>query len=165
MGKILINQGRSVPLTFRFVGMLVLMVGMFQIIQNVPETLAILLAIGLSLLIPMLWFSFNILSVNSDTKEVHLGIWVMGYKTGRPKKFGSIEKIYVNKVKTSQAMYSQANQGYLSKGLEYKAFIKFQDGEKYFLTSHPNEKTLHKKVVEIGKKLDLSEGQIKLNSN
>ena len=53
-------------------------------------------------------------------------------------------------------MYSQANLGSDVKGIEYHAYLKLNDGEKYFLTSGRNEQELEEKVLKIRKKLDLN---------
>jgi hypothetical protein len=156
MGKVMINQGRSVPLTFRFVGLLAIVALIILALENLPEMYAIILAILLSLLVPLLWFSFQILTVDTDNKEVHDGIWLMGYKTGRPKKFNAIDTIFINKVKTSQSMYSQANRQHTSRGIEYHAYLKFDNEEKYFLLSNKNEKKLEDKLIKIRQKLGLS---------
>lgn len=152
----MINQGRSVPITFRLVGMLLIAAGIVLTLGNLKETVAIPLAIVLSFLAPMLWFSFQIITINTDTNEIHDGIWLMGYKTGKPKKFNSIDKFYINQVRTSQQMYSQANHGYTSRGIEYHAYLKLDDGEKYFLFSHRDEKKLEKKMTKIRQKLGIS---------
>lgn len=151
----MVNQGRSIPLTFRFVGMLFVFGLIAYLINTLPETIAIIAAILLSLLIPLLWFSFQILTIDTGTNEIHYGTWLMGYKTGKVRSFGSIEKFYINQVSTSQNMYSQTNRGHTVRGIEYHAFIKLDDGEKYFLTSDKDEKKLEEKVTKIREKLDL----------
>ncbi len=101
----------------------------------------------------MMWFSFNVIIIDSLTKELHSGIWVMGHQLGKSRKFGSIVKIFINKVKTSRKMHSQVNHGYTVKGIEYQAYLRLDDGEKYFLFSHASEKKVEEKVEEIKKKL------------
>ena len=104
----------------------------------------------------MLWFSFKMITIDTTAKELHEGVWIMGYKTGKSRKFGEIEKIYINKVKTNHKMYSQANLSHDIKGIEYHAYIKLDDGEKYFLTSHSNEENLHQRVNDLKKKLGIN---------
>ncbi len=152
----MINQGRSVPLTFRLVAMGLVIALIVWIIQNLPEMIAILSAIAFSMLIPMLWFSFQILTINPESKEIHYGTWVMGYKSGKPKKYTSLEKIFINKVKTSQNMYSQTNKGLTVRGVEFHAYLKYDEGEKIFLDSDQDEKRLEDKMIKIREKLGLS---------
>lgn len=153
----MINQGRSVPLLFRLVGTIVASAIIIRALGTLPEGIAILAALALSSLIPMLWFSFNILTIDNTSKELHSGVWLMGFKTGKRRKFDHIEKIYINQVRTSQAMYSQSNRKHTSRGVEYHAYLKLTNGEKHFLLSHKSERELTSKVKELRKKLDLSD--------
>ncbi|MEQ9405286.1 MAG: hypothetical protein RIM99_16985 [Cyclobacteriaceae bacterium] len=154
MGKVKINQGRSIPWAFRLVATAAIIVGVVKIIQGMPENYAILLSMILSMLMPIIWFSYNILTIDNDKKEIHSGVYSVGFKTGKAKKFKEIDKIFINKVKTSQRMQSHGTGSvYEQKGVEYRAFIKLDDGTKYFLTSHPNEKKLEEKVTKIREKL------------
>lgn len=152
----MINQGRSVPLTFRLVGMLIVFAVVVFAMNNLPEMFAILSAILLSLLVPMLWFSFQIITIDPETKEIHYGTWLMGYKTGKPRKYNSLEKIFINKVKTSQKMYSQANHGHTTRGVEFHAYLKYDEDKKIFLASDKDEKKLEDQMIKIRKKLGLS---------
>ena len=156
MGKVMINQGRSLPWTFRFVGIVAVFVLIMIVMQNLSENLAIWISIALSFLLPAIWFSNKILSIDNSSKEIHEGYWIMGFKTGKSKKFGAIEKTYINKVKTTQKMYSRANQGYDIKGVEYHAYIKLDDDEKIFLIRNKSEKRLNEKVTKIREKLGLT---------
>jgi len=124
--------------------------------QNLPENPAILIAILLSFLFPMIWFSNKILTIDNDSKEIHQGYWIMGYKTGKPKKYQSLDKVFINKVKTSQSMYSQTNRGHTMKGVEYHAYLKYDGEKKLFLASDPMEKKLEQKMTKISEKLGLS---------
>lgn len=152
----MINQGRTVPLTFRLVLMGLIIAGIVWIMGNLPEIIAILLAIIFSLMIPMLWFSYQIIIIDPETKEIHYGTWIMGYKSGKPKKYTSLEKIFINRVKTSQNMYSQTNHGHTVRGIEFHAYLKYDGEEKIFLASDDDEKRLEDKMIKIREKLGLS---------
>lgn len=152
----MINQGRSLPWTFRFIGVIAVFALIMIVIQNLPEHLAIWISIALSFLLPAIWFSNKILTIDNSSKEIHEGYWIMGYKTGKPRKYQSIEKIFVNKVKTSQNMYSQANHGHTTSGVEYHAYLKFDNDEKVFLVSNGDEKKLGEKVTKIREKLGIT---------
>ncbi|MEP1094483.1 MAG: hypothetical protein ABJG78_05205 [Cyclobacteriaceae bacterium] len=156
MGKVMINQGRSLPWTFRFIAVLIVFTLIVVSMQNLPERLAIPIAILLSFLFPMIWFSNKILTIDNDLKEIHEGYWIMGYKTGKRKKYKSVDKIFINKVKTSQSMYSQSNHGHSVKGVEYHAYLKYDEDKKLFLAGDPLEKRLENKMTKIREKLGLS---------
>lgn len=155
MRKVMINQGRTVPLTFRFVGIGIVFVIVVKVLQHFPENTAILITIPFSFLVPMLWFSSTVLTINPETKEFHLGTWAMGFKTGRPKPYNHIEKIFINKVNVSQTMNTRAN-SHTTSHVEYRAFIKFDNEEKHFLVSNKSEKKLEERVAEIKKKLGIN---------
>ena len=152
----MINQGRALPLTLRVVGVGIVLVAVVKIMQHFPESYAIPIAIALSFLAPMIWFSSTILTINLETKEIHLGTWIMGLKTGRPESFDHIEKIFINEVKTIQKMQRYGTGGvYEKRDVEYRAFIKLDNEEKYFLISHRSEKKVEKRVADIKKKLGI----------
>ncbi|MEP5612513.1 MAG: hypothetical protein ABJP45_09705 [Cyclobacteriaceae bacterium] len=156
MGKVMINQGRSIPWTFRFICVLSVFALIVVSMQNLPEHLAIPISILLSFLFPMIWFSNKILTIDTALKEIHEGYWIMGYKTGKPKKYQSLDKIFINEVNTSQSMYSQANRKHTFKEVEYHAYLKFNAVEKLFLLRDRSEKKLGERVIKISEKLELS---------
>ncbi len=152
----MINQGRTVPLSFRFVGMGIVIAVIVLAMQNLPEVFAIMAAIALSLFIPMLWFSFQIISIDPDLKEIHYGTWLMGYKTGRARKYQSLDEIFINKVRTSQTMHSRSNTSHTVRGIEFHAYLKFNEDEKVFLLSDKDEGRLVERMTKIKEKLALS---------
>ena len=86
MRKFSINQGRAVPVHIRIVASIILGLIIAKTMSSLPVPFAVPLAILLSLLMPLLWFSFQILEIDNDKKEIHSGIWSLGFKTGKPKK-------------------------------------------------------------------------------
>ena len=77
----------------------------------------------------------------------------MGHKFGKPIKYESIEKIFINRVKTKQTMYSLSNRQNVVTDHEYRAYLKLDNGEKFYLLSHPLEETVEEKVTKIREKL------------
>ena len=121
------------------------------------EPWSILVAIAICSFLPALWFATDVIIINEENKTIFDGVWTMGRKLGKPIKYQAIEKIFINKVKTRQTMYSLSNQQNVITNHEYWAFIKMDNGEKFFLLSHPLEKRAEEKVTEIKKKLKLTE--------
>ena len=122
-----------------------------------PEYLAIILTIICSMMVPAIWFAANIITIDMEKKEIHDGVWTLGRKFGRSVKFNSIDKFFINKVKTKQTMYSLSNNQNISTNSEYKAFVKLDNGDKYFLFSHPLEERAMEKLNQAKKKLGISE--------
>ena len=127
-----------------------------KLMDMLPEPWSILIAIAISSFLPALWFATNVIIINEESKTIFDGVWTMGRKLGKPVKYQAIEKIFINKVKTKQTMYSFANQSNVIANHEYRAFIKLDNGDKYFLFSHPLEERAEEKVIKIREKLALN---------
>lgn len=151
----MINQGKAIQLPFRVVGVGTVLLIIVKVLEHFPQAIAIPVSILLSFVVPMLWFSSIILTINEETKEIHIGTWVLGKKTGKPKPYRTIDKIYINKVNVSQTMNTRANT-HTSTHVEYRAFVKIDDGEKHFLVSNKSEKKLEERVAEIKRKLGIN---------
>lgn len=121
-----------------------------------PEPWSILIAMLVCSFVPALWFSNKVIIINEENKTVFDGIWTMGKKLGKPVPYDSIEKIFINKVKTKQTQYSLSNQQNIIANHEFRVYLKLNDGTKYFLLSHPLEERANEKAEEVRKKLELS---------
>jgi hypothetical protein len=78
-------------------------------------------------------------------------------KKGKRKKYGSIEKIFVNSGKVTQKVYTAHTMTSATfSRVEYNAWLKFRDGEKLFLASARNKEKLLKRLNEIAGKLNTS---------
>ncbi|PTB94836.1 hypothetical protein C9994_11805, partial [Marivirga lumbricoides] len=74
---------------------------------------------------------------------------------GKWKDIQGVDKIYVNKIKSSQKMYSRANVSTTLKEYVYKCFIKFSDGEKLLLAQNKRKNNVMKEVQPIAKSYGL----------
>ncbi len=126
-----------------------------KLMDMLPEPWSILIAIAISSFLPALWFATKVIIVDEEHKTIFDGVWTMGKKLGKPLKYHSIEKIFINKVKTKQTMYSLSNQSNVVANHEYRAYLKLDSGDKYFLFSHPLEERAEEKVTKIREKLAL----------
>ncbi len=156
MKKITINQGKAIPLTFRFLLVVIVVIGAVQLMIHLPESVAIPLTILLSLAIPIIWFMAELLIIDPEQKTIQKCLWIMGYKIGKVRPYNAIEKTYVNQVKTSQNMYSQTNRGHTVRGLEYHAYLKLDSGEKHFLFNSKSQEKANEKLTKIREKLGLN---------
>lgn len=155
MKKIRISKGKAVSLPIRFLGVIITVVLTVKLMDWLPEPWSILVAMAISTALPALWFATNVIIINDSSKTIFDGIWTMGRKLGKPKKYNSIEKIYINKVKIKQTMYSLSNKQNIIANHEYRAYIELDSGDEYFLLSHPLEETIEKKVTKIKQKLEV----------
>lgn len=127
-----------------------------RLMDMLPEPWSILIAIAISSFLPALWFATKVIIVDEEHKTIFDGVWTMGKKLGKPLKYHSIEKIFINKVKTKQTMYSLSNQANVVANHEYRAYLKLDNGDKYFLFSHPLKERAEEKVTKIREKLALN---------
>jgi hypothetical protein len=152
-----INKGKAIPWYIRFAGVIIAIVICMKTLALQPEFLAIITTIICSMLVPAIWFASNIITIDMEKKEIHDGVWTLGRKFGRSTKFNSIDKFFINKVKTKQTMYSLSNNQNVVANSEYKVFLKLDNGDKYFLFSHPLQERAEEKLREVREKLQISE--------
>lgn len=153
-----VNKGKTIPLPFRFISALLIGLSVVQVLRNLQEPWSIIIAILLSFILPGIWFASNIIIIDLERKTLFDGSWTMGFRFGKNHRFESIDSFFINKVKIKQTIYSLANQQNILVNHEYKAYVKLQSGEKYFLFSHPLEERAQEKLTKIRKKLGLPEG-------
>lgn len=158
MKVVKINKGKAIAFHIRLAGVIIAIALCMKLLTIQPMNLAILLTIPFTMLVPAIWFAANIITIDMEKKEIHDGIWVLGRKFGRSESFSGIEKFFINKVKTSQTMYSLSNNQNISTNSEFKVFVKLDNGDKYFLFSHPLEERAKEKLDEVKKKLQFIEG-------
>ncbi|MEO9485796.1 MAG: hypothetical protein ABJG47_20230 [Ekhidna sp.] len=156
MKIIRISKGKAVNLPIRFLGALLMVVITVKLVDWLPEPWSIVSAIAIATFLPALWFATNVIIIDAEKKTIYDGIWTMGRKLSKPVKYEAIEKIFINKVKTKQTMYSLSNKQNIIANHEYRAYLKLVSGEKFFLLSHPLEERIEEKVTKIKKKLDIN---------
>jgi len=152
-----IHQGKTFSLQLRLIVALFLGVSMVLIMEQIHQPYSIGIAIILSALIPAAWFTTNILTIDLEKCRIFVGIWVMGFKFGKETSFYTIEKILIKKLKTTQKLYSLANNLNIITRYEYHAFLKLDSDELFFLVSHPIEERIIEKCQQAIRKLRLSE--------
>ncbi|MEM7298310.1 MAG: hypothetical protein AAF391_08600, partial [Bacteroidota bacterium] len=123
----------------------------------VPEPWSILTAAFISILLPIIWFTNKIIIIDIERHLIFDGIWIMGFKLGDTISFESIESFFINKVKTKQTVYSLSNKQNIVANHEYRAYVKTDSGNKFFLLSHPLEERVNEKLTKIKRKLELKE--------
>ncbi len=124
-----------------------------------PEPWSIFITIIIASFLPAIWFASYLIVIDDENKTLFDGVWTMGRRFGKTIKYQSIDKIFINKVKTKQTMYSLSNNQNIVSNHEFQAYIKLDNGVKYYLLSHPLEKRIHENVTKISQKLGLKQSQ------
>lgn len=143
----------------RFAVAVIAAIGIIKIMQEWEEPYSIIASILLSTLIPAIWFATNILIIDNDQHTIFDGRWIMGFKKGKTTSYREIDKFFVNKVKTKRTIYSLSNKQNMVTNHEYRAFLKLDDGSKFYLLSHPVEESVNEKVTKIRQKLQTDQSQ------
>jgi len=154
MQIIRINQGRIVPWQFRTLVVIVVFGTIFYAMSQLSEIIAIAISMVISFLVPLVWSAYLILEINLTERTISKITWVMGERKRETENFKGIEKVYINTGKISQTMTSYGGKVHHRKTKHYIAFLKTEEGKKYFLISSENEETLLKKLEPVMKKLD-----------
>ena len=153
MKVIRINQGRIIPLQFRFAGSLFVLVAIAVGLGKLPYPYGIYLGILVSFLIPMLWSAYYLLEIDPDQKTISEKSWVMGYKSGKSVSYKEVDHIFINQTNTSQQMTSYGGHVHTARKKEYMAFLKVDSDRKYFMVSDKDESSLIKRVNPMAKRL------------
>lgn len=156
MNKIRINQGRIVMWQFRMAGtLLVLVIGLLAL-SKLEEFPAIIIFILASFLLPFLWSSYYIFEINPADKTISEYYWVAGIKMNNDTtKYFEIEKIFVNPVRMAQNIHSYYTGSVrTTKNVEYHAFLKLKEGNKFFLMSASTPEKIKEKLTTVAKELN-----------
>jgi hypothetical protein len=132
-----IKSGRLFPWHFMLIAVIFLLVGLALIAERTLLSLALILA------------SLFILSGYSGTEiDLKRGIFreyrsFFFQKSGKRLKFNSIEKIYINRSKTTRKVYTaHTNHSSVFSNVEYNAWLKLDDGRKIHLLSKSDKSKL-----------------------
>lgn len=153
--KVTINQGRIVPVHFRFAITIVVFMGMSLALQNLGETPAILTCIFISFLLPLVWSSFHLLQILPEENTIKEGYLIMGIKKLESQRYSALDKIFINAQVSSQTMHGRGGQSSTFTNQEYQAYLKTSDGKKYEMISSKTEEDLLNRLKTIAQKLEV----------
>ena len=88
------------------------------------------------------------LRISIDPVEYHLYIWLLGFKTSKPVKFNSIEKIYTNEVTEENTLTGRSGVSIDVRKHVLKAYAKLDNGEKLHLDTDRKKERLDKRLAE-----------------
>ena len=154
-GRIRINQGRVLNSWFRYVGTLIGICSIVVTVAKLNNVTGFVLVCAIAFLMIMMWTSFHVLEIDMSTKTYNDHTVVLGRGSGDSGTFSSIEKVFINEVgfTTASNRYSTGERTVHS-GREFKAYVKFDTGEKLFLISDEDYNALVERLQPIVKKLN-----------
>ncbi len=80
----------------------------------------------------------------------------MGRKLKKSSNYTSLSEIIIRKVKTKRTVYTLSNKENIVADHEFRAILKLENDEEYFLFSHPLKDRVDEKVTKIKKKLEIN---------
>ena len=151
--KIEINQGPVLTFNMRVGAVIILAFGVwiiFNALYSIAGLIIAVLLIGIGFSCWMMFYRFDI---DPDNKTYHDYIAILSFKTGKPVKFQSVEKIYINKINQVSNFMSRGRTLDIHTSV-YKAFIKFDSGEKFHLDNDPDKGRLLLRIRRYADKLE-----------
>ncbi len=127
-----------------------------MLVEWLREPWSVVAAIVISTLLPAVWFATKVIIINEENRTIFDGVWTMGKRLGKPIKYGAIEGIFIKKVKTKQTVYTLPNKQNIVTNHEFRAYLKLNNGDEYFLISHPLQDRVEEKVTKIKQKLEIN---------
>ena len=149
--KIDVKFGSLFPWPFRFIAVIVLLVGLWLILEKT------FLAIGLMLIGGFILSGAEGTEINRAEKSYLDYKSFLFVKSGDKKKYSGIEKIFVSTSKTKQHLYTaHTNHSSTYEHLEFNGFLKFNDGEKIQLLRKRKKSDLIKELKKVATFLNVA---------
>jgi hypothetical protein len=143
--KIDVKFGSLFPWPFRFIAVVVLLVGLSLILEKT------FLGIGLMLIGGFILSGSEGTEINRAEKSYLDYKSFFFVKSGNKKKYGEIEKIFVSTSKMKQQLYTaHTNHSSTFENLEFNGFLKFSNGEKVQLLRKRKKSDLIKELKRVG---------------
>jgi hypothetical protein len=142
--KIDVKFGSLFPWPFRFIALVVLLVGLSLILERT------FLAIGLMLVGGFILSGAEGTEINRKEKTYVDYKSFFFLKSGEKKKYSGVEKIFVSTSKMQQLLYNvHASHPSTYEHLEFNGFLKFQGGEKIQLLRKRRKSDLMKGLEKV----------------
>lgn len=140
--KINLKSGRLFPWYFQLIGIGFLPISVMFLASN------FIVSIILMILAIFILTSFSGFEIDVQNKIYHpYYAFFFLLKSGKKKKFHSVEKLYINANNVSQRIYTfHTMQSSTFKNVEYDAYIKFDNGVKEYLITDKKLDRLKKKL-------------------
>ncbi|WP_462252276.1 hypothetical protein [Ekhidna sp.] len=156
MRIIRINKGKAVRLPLRLLCVILMILMTVKLANWLSEPWSIISVILIASFLPAIWFATKIIIINEENKTIYDGIWTMGRKLKKSSNYTSLSEIIIRKVKTKRTVYTLSNKENIVADHEFRAILKLENDEEYFLFSHPLKDRVDEKVTKIKKKLEIN---------
>ncbi|MBV6645941.1 MAG: hypothetical protein KI790_10850 [Cyclobacteriaceae bacterium] len=153
---IIVGQGRVLPGQFRFLGTAIVIAFYYWLFSLPYPFLVVPVGILFSFSIPIIWSTRYILEIDVEKKLIHDTTWILGKKLGKPDSYERLNKIFVNKVNTSQRMTSYGGNVHTARDTSYTAFLLYDEHKKVELQTSKDKENLMSKVKAVADKLALT---------
>jgi hypothetical protein len=149
--KIDVKFGSLFPWPFRFIALIIILVGLLFILEKT------FLSIGLMLIGGFILSGAEGTEINRTEKNYRDYKSFLFMKSGEKKNYSGIEKIFVSTSKTKQHLYTaHTSHSSTYEHLEFNGFLKFHDGEKIQLLRKRKKSDLIKGLEEVAAFLNVS---------
>jgi hypothetical protein len=148
--KVDIKYGSLFPWPFRFLALLILLVGLSLIIERT------ILSIGLMLVGGFILSGYEGTEINKAEKSYFDYKSFFFVKSGERKKYAGIEKIFINASKIKQKLYTaRTNHSSTFAHVAFNGYLKFSNGEKIQLLQKRNKADLLSALQKVATFLDV----------
>jgi hypothetical protein len=132
MGQFEIVRKDIAPLQFKFFGILVVLATNYKVFTWTFWDINPLIFVFGNLFAFAIWSAKDILVIDFDNGQIREGFKILGLSHTDKTKFSGFEKIFINKINTSQT-FRQLTRTMTIRDENYKAFLKTHEGDKYWV--------------------------------
>jgi len=153
MGEFEIVRKDMAPLQLKFLGVLIVLATNYKILTWTFFDVNPLVFVFGNLFAIGIFTAKDILLIDFDRNQIGEGFKILGFRHTDRTTFSSIEKIFINKVKTGET-FRQLTRTMTIHHDNYKAFLKTSEGNKYWISVNSNKDKLISKLKMINTNLN-----------
>ncbi|MGL1888935.1 MAG: hypothetical protein OCD76_20650 [Reichenbachiella sp.] len=141
-----IKQEYYLPFHMRMIGLFLSMGSIYVAYSQELSARTIIISVAFMVIgILMLTTRYG-LRIDITKRTFVIYSWIFGLKIGKPSKYDSIQKFYINQVTENTTMtFKSGSRSNLKNGI-FKAFMLLDNGEKVHVDSDRNENELTKRL-------------------
>lgn len=148
------SQGAVLMPHFKFGISLFIAFAIVLIYQHTMGNLAVLIAVFLTILLIPTWFSKYVLEIDTESRSYANLIQILSYSSGKRIAFGAVEKIFINECRVAQTIHRYSTGAPATfRNVEYRAFLKLENGDKIFLLRKREADKLKKHLEDLANSL------------
>lgn len=152
--KFRFSQGSVVMLHFKFAITLFVVFSVLVINELFLGFVTSMIAMILVLALIPTWFSRYVLEIDVENRTYADLIQILSLSWGKKVAFGPVEKIFINECQVGQTIHRYSTGAPATfRSMEYKAFLKLQNGDKVFLLSKMEPERLKESIAGLASEL------------